>query len=203
MFCVSRTNEYKKSFLFWFVLFIIIFATKQSIGQAVKDSLLSNKLKTDSLSKKGKVHSPILATILSTTCPGIGQIYNRKYWKLPIVWGGIGAFGYLFLQENSRYNQYKTALSLRLDGDATTIDNYVDKYSDANLRLVKENSRSNRDLMLIITSLFYVLNIVDANVDGHLFNFDVSEKLTLGLQPQILPTILYPANGLTITMNLK
>jgi hypothetical protein len=191
----------KRLFSFCLISFSVLIYLPIKVYSQKTDSIA---VAVDTLAKISKKHSPALATILSAACPGVGQIYNRKYWKLPIVWGGIGAFGYLFLKQNANYLSYKRALAIRLDSDSSTVDQYVNKYPNAGtLKQVKENAQYNRDLMAILTGVFYILNIVDANVDGHLFDFDVSEKLSLNLQPYASPSINQSNAVVGIALNLK
>lgn len=172
-------------FLGAFCSCFILASSYYSIAQS-PDSVKQTK-DLDTLALKKKKHSPALATVLSSVCPGAGQIYNRKYWKLPIVWGGMGAFGYLFFSQNTKYQDYKKSLIARLDDDPLTVDTKYTQYTDAQIKQLKENTGYNRDLMAVLAGLFYVLNIVDANVDGHLYDFDVSDNLSLKIQPATLP----------------
>jgi hypothetical protein len=203
---IHSGNSTNLSSSFWGLIFIgivLLFSYQDSFSQT-KDSLKPVPAQ-DTLAVKKTKHSPALATILSTVCPGAGQIYNRKYWKLPIVWGGMGAFGYLFFSQNSRYQGYKKALIARLDTDSTTVDNQFPQYTDSQISQLKENTKYNRDLMAVLAGLFYVLNIVDANVDGHLYDFDVSENLSMRLEPTTLPinTPTRLAPGISLTLNFK
>lgn len=145
----------------------------------------------DSLFKKSdtvsvvleKPHSPTKATLLSAFLPGAGQVYNKKIWKVPIIYAGIGTSVYFALSNHDSFKKFKTAYGLRIDGDENTIDEYVDVLSDEGLRLNMDFHQRNRDLSYIVAGLFYVLNIVDAAVDAHLFNFPKNDKLSFNLQP--------------------
>lgn len=147
------------------------------------DSL--KKSKTDSVhhQKKPYQHNPKLATIMSTVLPGAGQIYNRKYWKTPIIWAGIGACGYFIRSNHLLYKDYKESLLQRTDTSIKEPDKYFEIYSTDQLLTLQDQYRQNRDLLIIAASLVYVLNIVDALVDAHLFSFDVSDDLSLNWQP--------------------
>jgi hypothetical protein len=145
---------------------------------------------------KSKVeHSPRRATIYSAVLPGLGQIYNRKYWKVPIVYGGFATLGYFINFNNELYTTYRQAYSDIIDNDPNTISylklevpawlkepaNITD-YTEA-LRRQKDTWRRNRDLVVIFTSVFYALNIIDASVDANFFNFDISDDLTINWAP--------------------
>jgi len=140
--------------------------------------------KKDSIPKP--THSPKKAAIMSACLPGLGQAYNHKYWKIPIVYAGLGTFGYLTLLMNSQYKDYKAAYILRTDGDSNTIDDKPE-YTDGQLKENVDFYRRYRDMNAVITAAFYALNIIDAVVDAHLFTFDVSDNISF----QIIPSINY------------
>ncbi len=136
----------------------------------------------DSLSIK---HSPKKATILSAVLPGAGQVYNKKYWKVPVLYAGFATLGYFIKYNNDEYEVFKDAFVARVDGDESTVDDYVGIYSDQDLQRLKDFYRRNRDLSIVGISLLYVLNIVDASVDAHLFYFEVSDDISMRWQPGI------------------
>jgi hypothetical protein len=147
-----------------------------------------------------KKHSARKATLFSTVLPGLGQAYNTKYWKIPVVYAGFGAMSYFFTINNSRYLKYKKALILRNDGDETTIDDYATQYPNQQTLIeYKDYYRRNRDLSVIGFALFYVLNIVDANVDANLFYFDVSDDLSIEWMPVAIPSTTF-ASGIGIKL---
>jgi hypothetical protein len=160
-------------------------------------SAYSQKSEADSTRTKKPevVHSPRKATIYSAVLPGLGQIYNRKYWKVPLVYGGFVTFGYFINFNNDLYIKYKQAYSDIIDNDPTTnsfkdlkvnpIFFEPDKISQLTerLRIAKDGSRRNRDLVVISTAVFYALNIIDASVDAHFFKFDISDDLTINWVP--------------------
>jgi len=141
--------------------------------------------KTDSskVVKKENTHNPKLAIMLSAIVPGAGQIYNQKYWKTPLVWVGIGTCIYFVRSNHILYKDYKGALLQRADTSIKEPDKYLDIYSTDQLITLQDQYRQNRDLFIIVSSLVYVLNIVDALVDAHLFSFNVSDDLSLNWQP--------------------
>lgn len=144
-----------------------------------------------------KVHSPKKALLYSTVLPGLGQVYNKKYWKLPIIYGGAAALIYSFSFNNGQYQKYLDAYRFRTDNDPSTTDNYT-QYTADNLILLKDYYRRNRDLSAIGVVLLYGLNIVDAYVDAQLFDFDVSDDLSL----QIRPHMGIQEAGLTLYLKL-
>ncbi len=140
---------------------------------------------------------------MSMVLPGAGQFYNKKYWKIPVIYAGFAGMGYLIHFNNELFQQYKEAYILRVDGDPNTIDEFADHYTDSDLQTLKNYYRRNRDLCIIVAGLIYVLNIVDASVDAHLFYFDVSDDLSLMIQPSI--NLTSPNNpsytGVSLTLN--
>jgi hypothetical protein len=146
-----------------------------------------------------KIHSPKRATIYSAILPGLGQAYNKKYWKIPVIYAGFGTIGYFIGWNNGFYSTYKLAYSDLTDTDSAT-DSYLDldatKYYDlenptdfnnfkTGLSKQSDYYRRNRDLLIISMVGFYGLNLIDASVDAHLFDFDISEDLTLNWQPAV------------------
>lgn len=153
-----------------------------------------------------QLHSPKKASIYSAILPGLGQAYNKKYWKIPIIYVGFGAFIYFVDWNNSRYtlskNAYKDlSVVTGFDKDAflskysklpsladprINYNNSVDKQSVLEfLTKYQDYYRRNRDLLIISTAAFYALNIIDASVDAHLFYFDISDDLSLNWRPSV------------------
>ncbi len=127
-------------------------------------------------------HSPRKAMLLSALLPGAGQIYNEKYWKAPVVWAGFAVFGYFINQNAKEYRRFRTAYNYSVDGDSTTISEFPN-VSPTLLANERDIYRKWRDLSIILSVGWYALNIIDANVDAHLFNFDVSDVATLRWEP--------------------
>lgn len=128
---------------------------------------------------------PRKASMYSAVFPGLGQIYNRKYWKVPIVYAGFAGLGWYINFSNDQFVRYRNALNFRTDGNPDTIDEFADdaRYNQDVLVRFKDYYRRQRDLTVILTTVFYALNIIDATVDAHLFQFDVSEDLGMKLSP--------------------
>jgi hypothetical protein len=180
------------------LILCFVFSSLVSVAQIKSDTSVVIS-KHDSVVEK---HSPTKATLLSTFLPGAGQYYNKKYWKIPIIYAGIAGLGYLVHFNNKYYQDYKTAYGYRIDADSTTIDQYVDIYSTEDLKTLKDFYRRNRDLSYIGLGLIYVLNILDADVDAHLFYFNVDDDLSLHVQPRLnfsaQNTLLF---GINLTLN--
>lgn len=133
----------------------------------------------------GKLHSPKKAWILSAVLPGAGQIYNKKYWKAPIVWGGLAVAGYYLNDNLKQLNLYRDAYVAETDGDSGTINDTG--YSQSQLLDLIDTYKTWRDWSYIALGAIYILNIVDANVDAHLFYFDVSEDISMNITPYFNP----------------
>ncbi len=144
-------------------------------------------------------HSPKKASLYSAILPGSGQYYNEKYWKIPVIYVGLAAALYSANQNQSKYTDYHQAYEFRTDENPNTIDAYVNQYTDANLLTLKNNHRNNRDLAYILSVGIYLLNIIDASVDAHLFKFNVNDDISLNIQPQIMQG----AQENTLALSLK
>jgi len=152
-------------------------------------------------------HSAHKATLYSMALPGLGQAYNKKYWKIPIVYAGFGVFYYLIRFNDKEYKAWRAAYYHTLNnknGLEPPINEYEEKYSDDPdfLKANKDFHRRNRDLNYILTAFWYLLNVVDATVDAHLYTWEVDENLSFRLEPQIYNgfTSYKPAGGLKLSI---
>ncbi len=144
--------------------------------------------------------SPSKAAFYSAILPGLGQAYNKKYWKIPIVYAAMGTGIYFYVTNNKNYNRYRRAYKRRLAGfNDDEFQNIVDS-NDA-LIDAQEFYQRNRDLSLLLTVVAYVLNIVDANVDAHLLQFNVSDDLSL--RPHIDQNDVDFNRNLGLTLNFR
>ncbi len=146
-------------------------------------------------------NAPAKAAFYSAVLPGLGQAYNKKYWKIPIVYIGLGIGIYSYTWNQGKYHNYRDEYKRRLAGTADpnhTI--YGGKSDDWVIRGQKFHQR-NRDLSALITAGIYILNIVDANVDAHLMQFNINDNLSV--KPDLNQNeIDYKYNyGLTLTYN--
>ena len=121
------------------------------------------------------------ATLLSAACPGLGQFYNKKYWKIPVIYASLGATMYYYMNNNNQYENYKSAYIAEIDDDPQTINE--SGHNVSNLITLQDHYRDNRDLSTFLFILMYSLNIVDACVDAHLKNYNVNDNLSLYLKP--------------------
>ena len=140
--------------------------------------------------------TPKKAGLYSAILPGSGQVYTKKYWKVPVIYGGLITSAYYINESNDLYQLYKSTYLNRLDGDFS--DNL--NYSDSDLRTLTEHYRRNREVSALLFTLTYILNIVDASVNAHLFDYDVSEDLSLHIQPVYFSK--ENASGFSLSFNL-
>jgi hypothetical protein len=158
-----------------------------------------------------KKHSPRRATILSAALPGLGQAYNKKYWKIPIIYAGASVLGYFML---TNYQKYRTFQDAYVAFRASNGKNYIldrTKYPDPryenqqNLENLSRSWRRNWEYTIILSGLLYALNIVDANVDAHLKGFELgNQDLTFSVKPKFSqPNLLQPSPGLALRLTLK
>lgn len=159
------------------ILFLIISLFSYNICSAQEaDSL---KLKTNSLTKQAiDPLSPAKAAFYSAVVPGLGQIYNKSYWKVPIVYAGIGTGLYFYVDNQKNYMDYRKEYKRRLQGIHNVDDPKFGRLDNDRLIRAQRYYQKNRDLSLVITIAIYALNIVDANVDAHLQQFNVDDDLS-------------------------
>jgi hypothetical protein len=142
--------------------------------------------------------TPAKAAFYSAILPGLGQAYNKKYWKIPIVYGAIGISMYYYIDSNKSYQQYRDAYKRRLEGFTDDEFNYLD---EDRLIAAQKFYQRNRDLSALFVVGFYVLNIIDANVDAALIQFNVNENLSLRPDVYMNDVTLKANVGLTFNYN--
>ena len=179
-----------------FYIFILFFLYgNQAFSQQIADVIVA---KDSTKLEEIDPLRPSKAAFYSAIVPGLGQAYNKKYWKIPLVYGAIGTSLYFYIDSNKKYHSYRDAYKRRLEG--YTDDQY--QYLD-NSRLIAAQRfyQRNRDLSLLVSVGFYILNIVDANVDAHLMQFNVNDKLSF--QPDVYPNEINYKPNLGFTFNYR
>lgn len=172
----------------------------------------------DTLKQKPFKPDPRKVVWMGAIIPGYGQILNKKYWKLPIVYGGFLGCAYAITLNGSRYQSYQTAYRDIIDTDPTTnsfmeiipkgytIERYggISGYTNI-LKSAQDNSRRYRDLSIIFTVAYYAITIVDAYVDAQLYDFDISPNLSMRIQPTLIKNSIGASQtlGLQCSFNLK
>ncbi|MCL6265388.1 DUF5683 domain-containing protein [Flagellimonas myxillae] len=208
-----------KNLLFWgFFVFLLNFSFAQ------EDEIQPPPPEIDSLAQdlegkgitieevtyeKKKINplAPSKAAFYSAIFPGLGQIYNKRYWKAPLVWGAIGTGIYAYSFNNTEYNRARDAFKRRrvgledeffdITGDGEGPDISLEALQDA-----QESTQRDRDLALLITIALYALNIIDANVDSHLKQYNVDDDLVIDFQPylDLNPLTNKPNYGLALVI---
>lgn len=187
-----------------FSLLIVILITNSLFSQ--RDSTIVKNVKAiNKINIAKDVYNPLSpskAAFYSAILPGMGQIYNKKYWKAPIVWGVLGGTTFLYIDNNSIYKRYRTAFRLRKAGlqDEFTLDNGTSLISETGLESAQKQLRENRDLALLSSVLVYVLQIVEASVNAHLLQFNTNDNLSF--KPVLIPDNMKFTNT-AVGFNLK
>tara|TARA_B110001450_G_scaffold108338_1_gene102491 strand:- start:8462 stop:9025 length:564 start_codon:yes stop_codon:yes gene_type:complete len=184
----------KNNFLITLFLTVISFSLFGQKNKALKikskDSISIKTYEIDPL-------SPAKAAFYSAVLPGLGQGFNKQYWKIPVIYAGLGTGISIYSWQNKQYNRYRDAYKRRTLG--FTDDEFTET-SDESIIRAQQYHKKNRDLALLSTVLFYILNIVEANVSAHLAQFNVNKNLTLNpniyqdefsFQPKVGVTLNY------------
>ncbi len=189
----------KSLYLFFlFCFFGVLGLAQKKENNAKEIDSLSTDLKkkgiviqNSDIQKKKQINplAPSKAAFYSSVLPGLGQVYNRRYWKVPIVYAAIGTGIYAYTFNNDQYNRFRDAFKSRQAGFTT--DEFYDLNGDKNgpdfsneaLESAQERFQRDRDLALLITISLYALNILDANVDAHLKQFNVDDDLSMDIKP--------------------
>lgn len=204
---------------YFFILFISSFAIYVNAG-AQKDSIMVDngkrvlldtmKVKKDSATRAlGKEdstleakHIPRKATLRSAIIPGWGQAYNHQYWKIPIVYAALAVPASLFVYNNKWYQRTKDAYDILVNGgDTAKIYPDLQGISAQTLQYYRNDFRKNRDYSALFFLLVWGLNIVDATVSAHLKDFNVSDDLSMHIQPDF--NIVTKSPSLTMALNLR
>lgn len=177
-------------------------APNQSVTQEKKDVPKVKETAADSLPKK-KLHSPRKAGIYSAILPGLGQAYNRKYWKIGVIGVGTAALVYSYQFSLRNYRLHKNELILRQSDAISGFNEDLALYSDSDLNELQDFYRRNRDLTVIGFALLYTLNIIDATVDAHFFDFNMSDDLSLQIRPEPVYNAFSARSSLGLGINLR
>lgn len=191
---------FKKSFIV--LLFVSLFAPLCMDAQQ-KDTITMPSMEINPIVKK---YNPNKAIIRSALIPGWGQITNKKYWKLPLVYGAIGTTTYLFFQNIKTYNEASEAYRLATDGDPSNDDHIQQPYYSVKgqpdrIKNFRNAVRQDVDYCVLFFILFWGLNVADAAVDAHLKTFDINDNLSLELKPSYSP--ISKTTGIGLVMHIK
>ena len=193
-----------KILLSYILLFFVFVCTTV---QAQQNDSIKNNFREDSIQSKRAVNKAIYsnarkASIMSACLPGLGQVYNKKYWKVPVIYAVLGGLTYWGITSQTQLKYYSNNLRFQNDEDPATLN--TSGYSTEQLVTQKRYYRKFRDIAVIAGVLVYLINIIDANVDAHLKTFDVSDDLSLQLKPYSnLDYTNKLQAGLTLKLNFK
>lgn len=198
------------------ILFIALGFLQFSWSQKETDSLINNKdervilIRDTIVLRQIDPLAPSKAAFYSAILPGLGQAYNKKYWKIPIVYAAIGTGVYFYINNTNQLNRYRDAYKSRLAGfntdefwgtDANGIPLAAPRIENDGLIRAQQTFRRNQELSLLITIGLYALNIIDANVDAHLLQFNVDENLAV--KPHYKYNQIDNTTDLGLTVNFK
>jgi hypothetical protein len=169
-------------------LYLFFIATTLTVFNCFSQDNLNVKVK-DTVIKKSKEFNPLSpakASFYSAVLPGLGQAYNGKYWKVPIVYAALGTGVYFYVWNNDNYNRYRDAYKLRINGKPDDYDglNGNPFLSEKTLEKAQESYKSDRDLTLMITIGMYVLQIIEASVNAHLLQHNIDDNLSF--RPELI-----------------
>jgi hypothetical protein len=177
-----------------FILLFLFFGLTSISAQENPQIIAVDTLKSETIDPL----RPAKAAFYSAIFPGLGQIYNKKYWKLPLVYGAIGTSAYFYFDSQKNYNIYRDEYKNRLAGN-TSDSEYLSRLSESQLITAQKQFQRNRDLSALFVVGFYILNIIDANIDAALSQFNVSEKLAF--QPVINRNTLTSKDDFGVALN--
>ncbi len=154
-----------------------------------KDTVVLQSVDTVLMKSYATRYSPRKALLYAAVLPGLGQVYNKKYWKLPLVYGGFIGLGYGINFYQGIYKKYKAKLFYNLENgyELDTDENLEDEegYTTGGLRTIVDKARRERDFFTILLGGMYLLQIIDAHVDAHLKEFDLNPNLKVSIQPSV------------------
>lgn len=188
------------------VFFVMLFCIVKSHAQTISDSSLPAPLVQTTSTDTLKKYSPRKAIVRSAIIPGWGQATNKKYWKIPLVYGALGTTTYLFFRNLQQYNDARSAYILAVDGDPSNDNQIKEPYytvrnQPERIRVFRNQVRQNIDYTVLFFIGFWGLNVVDAAVDAHLKTFDVNDKLSVNIKAGF--SEMARTGGVSLVMNFK
>ncbi|MFM1808021.1 MAG: hypothetical protein RLZZ242_746 [Bacteroidota bacterium] len=195
------------------VLFVALFSLQIAVAQESTESESRAEKKTQRIQQRlDRARDPLAAskaTFYSAALPGLGQFYNRRYWKVPLAWAAVGTGVFVYQFNQTQYLRYRDAFKLRNAGFTT--DEFYDingdgigpDVSNSALEQAQKGSQSQRDSSVLIAVGLYLLNIIDASVDAHLKPFNVNEDLSIKMHPVIQPLSVGPGTETAIKLTIK
>lgn len=174
---------------------------RRNAAAVTRETVVVDPTVVDSLPVNYKaLHSPRKAAFYSAVLPGLGQIYNREYWKVPLVYAALGISTGFFIGNMDKFKEYRDAYRARIanKNNPGYVDPYL-KYDDSDLKYLRDAYRQYVDYSVLVFVAAYALNIVDATVFAHLRQFDISDDLSIRISPTLINNRT-PGIGLRVTM---
>jgi hypothetical protein len=186
-------------------LLIVVFSFLLLSGYAQEEEVMSDSVvtvmepaeqDTFEIENYSRRYNPRKALLFSAVVPGLGQVYNKRYWKVPIVYGGLILGAYVVNTYQNQYLEYKADLFRQLNGNESELG-----YNEEQLRSIINRTRRQRDYFSIITVIWYMLQIMDAHVDSHLKEFELNPQLQVKVEPMVESNQLIGRNsGLSLKL---
>ncbi len=191
-----KTYKGKVSLLFPFLLVLLFLLSINQTG-------FSQKKVSDTTFKK-EIHSPKKAGLMSAILPGLGQVYNKQYWKVPVLYAGFATLTYFIITNKKYADIFSAQYTYKVNNNISSMDPSYVTYSAESLLSLRNYNERNYEFTIILTCGVYFLNIIDASVYGHLFSFDVGNDLSLRVEPVIYNsfgvTNYIPSGGLKMSL---
>lgn len=166
---------------------LLLLLVLAGVGRA-QETIATAETKVDSVAVVAPQHSPTKA-LLWSLIPGGGQIYNGQAWKLPIIYGVIGGLGYLAVSNYNSMKMFKDDYLHRVQhGGEWTIEKYA-SYPNSSIYNLYQQHNKNFQLFVMLTAVAYTLNLIDAYVFGHLYDFQMDDNLTFRIEPSVVPVM--------------
>lgn len=189
---------------YWKYSLVVCFITLSSfLGNAQELTDSTFLLQEDSVVIFEEVSNldPNKSAVYSAILPGLGQVYNGQYWKVPIIYGAFLGLFHGIRYNHQLYSDFKNALRAEADNDPNTINPFTN-VDETRLRSIRDRYQRDRDFLIIITTIAYLINIVEAHVAAHLHEFKVNKSLSMNLEPKIESSPLFSRSmGVSLTFN--
>jgi len=181
------------------ITMLLFFSFYLSFSQKIKEGDLS--IDTQSFLEDTESFNPLSpakAAFYSAVVPGLGQAYNKRYWKIPVVYGALAIPAYYYFRERNKYNRFRKAFKLRKAGKT---DEFVNTFTTESLESAQKIILRNRDSSLLIFIGLYALQILEASIDAHLLQFNISDKITF--DPKLIQDPSTNKNTVGLSLNFN
>jgi len=198
-----------KKLLIYLIFFLSIAFCSKSFAQQKTDTIIvaqdsTSKKSILSLDTSAQKYNPKVATFRSAVLPGWGQAYNKKYWKIPVIYAALGTTTAIFFYNLKTYKKLREAIILRSDtilSNDSQVDPRFINFSTESIRTYRNSFRQNMDYSVLFFIIFWGLNVVDATVDAHLKSFDVSDNISFKIKPGYNPSV--KTGGISMVFSFK